>query len=146
GELLLSLDVVDAHPDDGRPDLLEREDVVAEFAGLGRAAGGIRLRIEVQRHPLATVLVECAPFPVLVLEPESGGGISDRGPCGTDRRKVASRDEHGHCDRGNDSYFAPHALVLRWQVCADTTTAVTTRFLVTRHRQRLSLRRLAPIT
>ena len=67
GEFLVRGDVVDAHAQDHGVRLAEREDVVAQLTGLGGAAAGEVLRVEIQHHPLALVLVERVPLARLVL-------------------------------------------------------------------------------
>ena len=89
-ELLVRLDVVDADAEDRRAGVAEREDVVAELAGLGRAARRLILGIEVQRDPLAAIILQLVPLAVLVLQLEVGRG-SCRAPVRTVSGGAASQ-------------------------------------------------------
>src|SRR5262245_61794610 len=61
-KLLVRFDVIDADAEDLRIRLAKRKNVVAEFASLRRAAGRLIFRIEVQRDPLAAVVLQLMPF------------------------------------------------------------------------------------
>ena len=77
GEGLMRCDVVETHAEDLRIHLLEREDIVAELAGLGRATRSLVLRIEIQDDPLVAVILEGMQLSVLIRQFEFGRGLAN---------------------------------------------------------------------
>src|SRR5882762_2549341 len=73
-KLLVRSDIIDADAEDHGAQFIERENVVAEFAGLRGAARRVVLRIEIQHHPLAAVVLEFMPRAGLVLQAKRGRG------------------------------------------------------------------------
>src|SRR5262249_14698303 len=63
--------------DDRRVDLAELRELVAEAAGLRRAARGVVLRIEIEHHGLAAQALERDFPPAIGRQGEIGGGLAD---------------------------------------------------------------------
>ena len=63
----MGLNVVQTDADDFGIDLAERENIVAERAGLGRASWRIILGVEIERDPLAAIILKGAPIAILIL-------------------------------------------------------------------------------
>ena len=110
-ELLVRLDVVDADAEDLRVGVAEGEDVVAELAGLGRAARRLVLGIEVQRDPLAAIVLQLVPFAVLVLQLEFRRGRAERPALRRRQRRCQpGEQERRAADNGDcvcDSWSSP---------------------------------------
>ena len=96
-EAFLGVDAVDADADHRGVGAAEREDVVADLAGLGGAARRAVLRVEVEHDPLAAVVGERAPLAGLVLQLEGGRSFADSG-----RGAGGGRGE-GQRERGAES-------------------------------------------
>src|SRR6266498_3447204 len=73
GKLGLALGIEDAHPQHGHLALLEIRQRVAEGAGFARAAGRIVLRVEIEHHGPARVVLESVRLAALILERKCGG-------------------------------------------------------------------------
>ncbi len=83
----MRLHVIQTDPQHLSVDLPERENIVAEFAGLGRAAGRVVLRIKIEHYPLITVVFERVQLPVLVRQFEPGRILANRNFLGACRAK-----------------------------------------------------------
>ena len=74
---IVGLNVVEADTENLRVQVPVREDIVAKFAGLGRATGCFVLRVEVQYDPLVAVVFERMQLSDLIRQLEFGGRFAD---------------------------------------------------------------------
>ncbi len=76
-EFLVGVHVIHADAENHGTGLAEREDVVAELAGFGGAAGCAVLRIEVEHDPFAAIVGKAHALALLVRQGECRSGGAD---------------------------------------------------------------------
>ena len=77
GKLAVRFDVIEADAEDLGIEFAEREDVVAELAGLGGATRRLVLRVEIENDPLIAIVLERVQLAGLVRQFELRGQGAD---------------------------------------------------------------------